>query len=153
MAFTFAGCAAGLLLMRARRAIVSLAAAGIVMVAFSRWLDHLPFRLYPVYDYWHTSPNFFLARLGFLLVILGLCFAWCALKPGKLWSPVEQLGTTSLLVYWVHIEFVYGRFSILPRRGSSLEMAALGLVAIIAVMTLLSLLKKNLPQRTQRAQR
>jgi uncharacterized membrane protein len=147
MAFTFAGCAAGLLLMRARRAIVGLTAAGIAMVALSRWWDHLPFSLYAVYDYWHTSPNFFLARLGFLLVILGFCYAWCALKPGKSWSPVEQLGTTSLLVYWVHIEFVYGRFSILPRRGSSLGMAALGLVAIIAAMTLLSWLKKNWPQR------
>ena len=30
-------------------------------------------------------------------------------------SPLIQLGKTSLLVYWVHIEFVYGRFSILRK--------------------------------------
>jgi hypothetical protein len=27
-------------------------------------------------------------------------------------SPLIQLGHTSLLVYWVHIEFVYGKYSI-----------------------------------------
>lgn len=147
MAFTFAGCAAGLLLMRARHAkkepasITAMATAGVALVLLSRWLDHLPVQFYAVYDYWHTSPNFFLARLGILLVILGCCFAWCAVKPGELWSPVEQIGTTSLLVYWVHIEFVYGRFSILPRRASSLEQAALGLAAISASMILLSVLR------------
>jgi fucose 4-O-acetylase-like acetyltransferase len=57
---------------------------------------------------------------------------------------VIQLGKTSLLVYWVHIEFVYGRFSILPKRASSIELASLGLVAIIVAMTLLSLLRTRL---------
>ena len=27
----------------------------------------MPRQLYPVYDYWHTSPEFFLMRLGMLL--------------------------------------------------------------------------------------
>ncbi len=147
MAFTFAGCAAGLLLMRARsvqkeaRAVATMTAAGVAIFVLARFFDHLPVELYAVYDYWHTSPNFFLARLGILLVILGGCYLWCAVKPAKLWSPVEQLGTTSLLAYWVHIEFVYGRFSIEARLGSSLEQAWIGLLEITAAMILLSALR------------
>ncbi len=147
LAFTFAGCAAGLVLMRGlrlqreRATALLLGAAGIVLYVLARWFDSLPVQLYAVYDFWHTSPNFLLARVGILLVILLFCYGWCRLKPGKLWSPVEQLGTTSLLVYWVHIEFVYGRFSILPRRGSSVALASLGLAIIIGAMTLLSWLR------------
>ncbi|MBI4466987.1 MAG: DUF1624 domain-containing protein [Acidobacteria bacterium] len=153
MAFTFAGCAAGLVLMRAvrvgrdRTTMLLLGGAGVGVGMLGLWLDSLPVQLYAVYDFWHTSPNFFLVRTGVLLVILLVVYAWCALKPGKRWSPVEQLGKTSLLIYWVHIEFVYGRFSILPKRASSIELASLGLVAIIVAMTLLSLLRTRLKGR------
>ena len=147
MGFAFGGCAAGLVVMRARSAgreaaaVAALAVGGAALALLSRWLDHLPGQFYAVYDYWRTSPNFFLARLGLLLVILGFCYLWCAIKPGKWWSPVEQLGSTSLLVYWVHIEFVYGRLTLLPKKGSSLEMASGGLLLITAMMVVLSLLK------------
>lgn len=147
VAFTFAGCAAGLVLMRAARAgrervvALLLGGVGVGLGALALWLDSLPVQLYAVYDFWHTSPNFFLVRVGVLLVILSLCYGWCSLKPGKLWSPLIQLGQTSLLVYWVHIEFVYGRFSILPKRGCSIELASLGLLIVFAAMTLLSLLR------------
>lgn len=153
LGFTFAGCAAGLVLMRAlragreRRAALLLGGAGVVLGALGLWLDSLSAQLYQVYDFWHTSPNFFLLRVGVLLAILGLVYFWCALQPAPLsgvWSPVEQLGKTSLLVYWVHIEFVYGRFSILPKRGSSVELASVGLLAIAVAMTLLSLLRTRM---------
>jgi uncharacterized membrane protein len=145
--FLFVGVAAGLIVMRARRTqregltILVLAALGGTVALLSRWIDHLPGQFYAVYNYWLTSPNFFLARAGLLLVILAGCYGWCALKPGKLWSPMEQLGSTSLLVYWVHIELVYGRLSILPKHRVSFATASWGLAAITVSMTLLSLLK------------
>ena len=153
MGFTFAGIAIGLLVMRAARAgreraaFVGLGGAGVVLAALALWLDSLPPQLYAVYDFWHTSPNFFLVRVGALQVILALAFAWCAVKPGKLFSPMIQLGKTSLLVYWVHIEFVYGRFSILPKGNSSFELASLGLLIIFVAMVLLSLARTRLKGR------
>ena len=53
-----------------------------------------------------------------LLVILTAAYAWCHWGAAQ-WgfSPVIQLGQASLLVYWVHIEFVYGRVSILPKHA------------------------------------
>ncbi len=49
-----------------------------------------------------------------------------------------QMGQTSLLVYWVHIEFVYGRFSILQKGAQSIPMATFGLLIITTAMVLLS---------------
>ena len=34
------------------------------LIALGLWLDARPVQLYAVYDFWHTSPNFFLVRVG-----------------------------------------------------------------------------------------
>jgi hypothetical protein len=95
--------------------------------------------LYAVYDYWHSSPNFFLLRCGILLEILFFVYAWCRWGLGMAgFSPLAQLGKTSLLVYWVHIEFVYGRFSILPKGKCGIALATAGLAAIFIEMLALS---------------
>jgi fucose 4-O-acetylase-like acetyltransferase len=153
-AIAFAGLAAGFVLFsdwaKQREALTAtlLGAGGAALYLLSNWLDALPVQLYAVYDYWHTGPNFFLARTGILLMILLACYAWCRWGPGE-WgfSPIIQLGQTSLLVYWVHIEFVYGRFSILPKRGVSIQTASLGLLAIFIAMVLLSLARTRLKGR------
>ena len=144
-AFAFAGLAVGFLLFAEWTAKNQAKAAGLFGVAgvalfyFSSWLDSRPVQLYAVYDYWHTSPNFFLARIGILLLILFGSYAWCKWGLGQAgFSPVIQLGTASLLVYWVHIEFVYGRFSILTKRAQTIPMATLGLLIIFVAMVLLS---------------
>ncbi len=153
-AFAFAGLAVGFLLMsdRARKSeawfVASLGALGIALGALAVWLDGRPAQLYAAYDFWHTSPNFFLVRVGILLVILFLCYAWCRWGFGtKGFSPILQLGNTSLLVYWVHIEFVYGRFSILPKRQMSIPAATLGLLTIFAAMVTLSLMRTRWKKR------
>jgi len=116
---------------------------GLIYVA--RWLDARPEQVYAVYDFWHTSPNFFLIRVGLLLAILAGTYLWCRWGAGQ-WgfSPLIQLGQTSLLVYWVHIEFVYGRFSILPKRAQTIQSASLGLLAIFLGMLVLSVFRTKL---------
>jgi uncharacterized membrane protein len=145
MGFAFAGLAVGFILhsewARAReaRVFVSLGMAGIAMVELSRWLDAQPLQLYPVYDYWRTSPEFFLVRVGMLLMILTATYVWCRWGLGA-WkfSPVIPLGQASLLVYWVHIEFVYGRVSILPKHAVGIGTATLGLLVISLAMLALA---------------
>src|SRR5256884_9523812 len=79
-------------------------------------------------------------RCGILLIILFLVYAWCRWGfAQKGFSPIIQLGKTSLLVYWVHIEFVYGRFSILPKGQCSALKATAGLITIFLAMLGLSL--------------
>src|SRR5216684_4455314 len=112
--------------------------------ALSVFFDSSSIHLYAVYDYWHSNPDFFLMRCGILLIILFLVYAWCRWGfAQKGFSPIIQLGKTSLLVYWVHIEFVYGRFSILPKGQCSALKATAGLITIFLAMVMLSLLRTN----------
>jgi uncharacterized membrane protein len=144
-AFAFAGLAVGFLLFsewtakNLGKAAALFGVAGLGLFFLSAWFDSLPAHLYPVYDYWHTSPNFFLARIGILMMIIFLSYAWCRWGAGQ-WgfSPLIQMGQASLLVYWVHIEFVYGRFSILAKRAQTIPKASLGLLIIFTAMVLLS---------------
>ena len=149
--FAFAGLAVGFLLFsdwaRQRQAamFLSAGAGGVGMIYAARWLDSRPVQLYAVYDYWHTSPEFFLLRVGLLLIVLCAAYAWCRWGAGQ-WgfSPLIQLGQTSLLVYWVHLEFVYGRFSILPKRVLDIRTASIGLLTICLAMLLLSWVRTRL---------
>jgi uncharacterized membrane protein len=139
--FAFAGLAAGFFLQnswvrgREGRTFFGFGITGIFLVEFARWLDERPTQLYPIYDFWHTDPNFFLIRMGLLMMILAASYAWCRWGAGQgKFSPLILLGQTSLLVYWVHIEFVYGRVSILPKRADGIGLASLGLLIIFLAM-------------------
>jgi len=150
-AFAFAGLATGFILFsdqaRAHTAktLALFAAAGAAAILAARQLDHSSFHLYSTYDYWHTSPNFLMMRIGLLLVIVFLSYAWCHWGLGtRGFSPLIQLGQTSLLVYWVHIEFVYGRFALLPKRAQSIPTASRGLLEIFLFMLILSLLRTRI---------
>jgi len=117
-----------------------LAVGGILSIAAGMVLDRVPARLYPVYDYWHTSPNFFAVKFGVLLLMLASSFWWCQWLGRRGFSWVAQIGQTSLLVYWVHIPFVYGRFNRYPHE-LSIAGASLGLTVVTGSMLLLSILK------------
>jgi uncharacterized membrane protein len=152
--FAFAGLAIGFLLRsewtgrHERRVFLLSGVFGIGLIQGARWLDSQPLHLYVTDDFWHTSPAFFLMRVGLLLTILCASYAWCHWGPGQ-WgfSPLIQLGQTSLLVYWVHIEFVYGRVSILSKHLQSIGTASIGLLLIFLAMLALSLARTKLKGR------
>jgi uncharacterized membrane protein len=149
-AFAFVGLAIGFFLVTdfaKRHEVLAFAFLGILGVAasaLSRLFDNSPIHLYAVYDYWHSNPTFFVMRCGLLLGILFISYAWCRWGLAQLgFSPLIQLGKTSLLVYWVHIQFVYGGLSILPRHKCSVAKATLGLLIIFLAMLALSLIRTN----------
>ena len=143
--FAFAGLAVGFALQsswvreREARLFLAFGAAGLVVVEGARWINSRPWQVYAVDDFWHTSPSFFMIRLGMLLVILAVSYAWCRWGAGQ-WgfSPLIQLGQASLLVYWVHMEFVYGRLSILPKHRVGISAASAGLLLIYVAMVALA---------------
>lgn len=164
VAFAFAGLAVGFLIFspwaRAHEggafALAGLACG--LLFALGEWLDAGRTQLYAVYDFWHTSPNFFLMRTGVLLGIVFGAYAWCrwgaALKVFKGlggFSPVIEMGRTSLFVYWAHIEFVYGRFSILAKRNQSILSATAGILIVFAAMVLLATIRNRMKGRGLRA--
>jgi uncharacterized membrane protein len=150
-AFAFAGLAAGFILIgekaRARSAqtLALFAVVGALTIFAARQFDHSSVHIYSTYDYWHTSPNFLVMRIGLLLVISFLSYAWCRWGLAtRGFSPLIQLGQTSLLVYWVHIEFVYGRFSLLPKRAENIPTATRGFIEITFLMLILSLIRTRI---------
>jgi uncharacterized membrane protein len=149
-AFAFAGVVVGYFLLsemgkHLQPVMVPLTAiSGLAIAGIGYGLDHLPFQLYPEYDFWHTSPNFFLIRLGIVIIVLALSDARCQMP--ALLSKSKALilmGQHSLLVYWVHIEFVYGRLHILPRHAESILGATAGLLVITLSMLLLAFLQSK----------
>jgi uncharacterized membrane protein len=155
-AFAFAGLATGFVILSAfgrrneARLFALLGVTGAAAIGLSMAFDASPFRWYAVYDYWHSNPNFLLLRAGVLLIILSLVFAWCRWGfAHKGFSPLMQLGQTSLLVYWVHIEFVYGRLSILPKQGCSIAKATFGLLIVLLAMLGLSLWRTSDKKRAK----
>jgi uncharacterized membrane protein len=158
-AFAFAGLAVGFVLFSdfAKKnevlTFTILGLTGVLACLLSLAFDAAPIHLYvpASYDYWHTSPNFFLMRCGVLLLILFLVYAWCRWGFAQRgFSPIIQLGNSSLLVYWAHIEFVYGRFSILPKRQCSIPKATAGLLVIFLAMLALSVLRTRWKRRPAR---
>jgi uncharacterized membrane protein len=161
-AFAFVGLAVGFVLFtsfaKRREAMLFtlLGSAGFLACFAAVVFDAIKVRLYDVdiYDYWHTSPNFLLIRCGLLLIILFLVYAWCRWGLAQVgFSPIIQLGKTSLLVYWVHIEFVYGRFSILPKHQCSVLQASIGLLIIFLAMLVLSLFRTQWKNRHAKIQK
>jgi uncharacterized membrane protein len=148
-AFVFAGAAVGMVVdglrvpERARRLQVTLAVAGALVV----WLAHqASFRpaLWAPSQYWTTSASFFFLRVGILTLLLPMGYLWEHTPfRHKLssWSPLEELGRSSLFVYWIHVEMVYGFFSRSIRRSLSLEGAMVAYVLFTVFLLALVLLK------------
>ncbi len=154
-AFAFAGLALGFFLFsdwasnHRSQALGLVGLGGVAAFLLSEWFDSRRTHLYAVYDYWHTSPAFFLARVGIVMGVISAGYAWCRWGLARTgFSPLKQLGQTSLLVYWVHIEFVYGRFTILTQQAQSIWTATLGLVVIFLAMLLLSIARTKTKGRS-----
>jgi fucose 4-O-acetylase-like acetyltransferase len=81
-----------------------------------------------------------------LLVIIAFAYLWGEYVIRDKWSWVKQLGTTSLLVYWVHIEIVYGRwFGGFKNNLDNYQVVAFS-VCLIAFMVALSVLRTKWPE-------
>ena len=114
------------------------AIGGAVLAVAALAAASLPIRLYASSDFWLNSPALILIKTGIILLIASTAFyltsRW---KPGH-WSPIRQLGTTSLLVYWVHTEVVYGTSLGAWKETLSVPQTILMAVFVIASMVLLS---------------
>jgi uncharacterized membrane protein len=155
--FAFLGLAFGLFLFTdfaqksEHRALFLTGTAGGLACGLSLWWDWSPVKFYAVYDYWRNSPNFFLMRCGILLLLALAIFAWCRWGPAtKGFSPVIQMGKASLLVYWVHIEFVYGRLSILPKSRTGIPFATMGMVVILCAVVAIAHWRINAQRQVSR---
>jgi uncharacterized membrane protein len=124
------------------RAMLWTMGIGLGVVAIARYFGDLPYSIYSKSDYWLNSPAMTLTKLGVVLILLAVAYLWIhAGIESEKWSLFRQLGTTSLLVYWVHIEIVYGRWFGIWKEDLSVGEVAAFTIILIALMTVLSLLR------------
>lgn len=119
------------------RAMQWAALLGIAMILTARYFANLPFSIYAKSEFWLDSPAQVLIKLGVTLVILAVAYAWTQYGAAPGWSWVRQFGTTSLLVYWVHIELVYGRW--LPWCKNNLDAMQTAVASLILILLMLLL--------------
>lgn len=116
---------------------------GFGLILGGQYFSNVPYSIYPKSEFWLDSPGLIVIKLGVVLLILALAFVWTEYAAGNTWSWLRQFGTTSLLVYWVHIELVYGRwFGSLKESLTNIECAICSVVVILAMLGL-SLLRTN----------
>ncbi len=127
---------------RLRRCFVLCCLAGAVMtstVGIVRHVDPTIIR-YPSEVIQQMGPGIFFHRLGLIGMLSAFGFLWCRVRGGR-FSAFRQLGRTSLLIYWVHVELCYGRLVFALRSRFALPGATLLLLGLTALMLGLSLLK------------
>jgi uncharacterized membrane protein len=149
--FVFAGAFVGILLEQMRRAEhpmrmqLGLAAASVLLAAAGYGASFLP-TIYQRSEFWTSSPTFFLLRTGLITLLLPLAYLWeRAPWRGTVsrWSPLEEFGRSSLFVYWIHVEMVYGFISKPIRRNLSFEGAIVAYVLFTGFILGLVLLKNR----------
>jgi fucose 4-O-acetylase-like acetyltransferase len=75
-------------------------------------------------------------------------YAW-EQRPGGAtkWSPLKQLGRTSLFIYWIHVEMVYGLLSLPLHRQLSWTQSWIALAIFCVFMLCCSMFKDWLVAR------
>ena len=82
---------------------------GGLMIAGGFVFEALPISIYPVADFWRTSPQFFFIRLGIVILLLvGLW--WGEQRFHYRGSFLTRFGQESLIVYTTHLMIIYGSF-------------------------------------------
>jgi hypothetical protein len=108
-----------------------------------QYVANMPYSIYAKSDFWLNSPAQVLTKQGVVLLMLAFAFLWTSYIAKEGWSWVRQLGTTSLLVYWVHIELVYGRWMWFWKTSLTVPQTVLSALAIILLMLALSTIRTN----------
>jgi uncharacterized membrane protein len=146
--FVFAGGAVGVLIAAARdaraerRLQVILGSIGVALVAFGFYTASRP-SIYASSSFWTSSPTWFAIRLGTLMIALTATYACEAAVsaqrerrvPGAATiDPLARLGRSSLFVYWIHVELVYGYASWMWRHRLPLWGTAIAFVLFSVLM-------------------
>jgi len=126
------------------RAMQWVALTGGATIIACQYLAQAPISLYAKSDFWLDSPAQVLTKQGVTWVMLAFAFLWTRFGvAGDRWSWVRQVGTTSLLVYWVHIEMVYGRSLWFLKNALTVGQTVAGAVLMILLMVGLSAARTN----------
>ena len=122
------------------------ALTGFALILCGLYFAQFPYSIYPSADFWLDSPALVACKMGATLLMAAAAFLWTEYFSTG-WSWVRLLGTTSLPVYWVHVELVYGRwFWFYKERLTPWECVA-ACAVLILLMIAMSLAIRRVPWR------
>jgi hypothetical protein len=116
---------------------------GLALLFAGQYFSGIPYSIYPKSEFWIDNPVLILMKLGITLLLVSFAYLWTHTMVAHTWSWVAQLGTTSLLVYWVHIELVYGQWFYYWKDALNIPQTIAASAGIIALMVLLSHARTN----------
>jgi uncharacterized membrane protein len=123
------------------RAMQWAALLGVILIVACRYFADLPFSVYAQSEFWLNSPAQVLIKQGVTLLLGAAAFVWTRHAANGGWSWVRQFGTTSLLVYWVHVELVYGRWLWFLKNNLNLAQTLAVALGVILLMLAISTAK------------
>jgi uncharacterized membrane protein len=150
-AYAFAGLALGVVWRSAfaagpakvGRSVLKVASFGLLLAIAGRWIHEwlVPY-VGDASDANHgwTAPARFGYRLGACLAVTaGLyLFERFELTGGGWWELLRRMGQASLLIYWVHVDLVYGQLSSSIRQALTIPQASWRLAVLLAAMAALA---------------
>ena len=117
---------------------------GGLALAFSAYtISSMSTSIYAKSDFWLNSPALIFIKVGAILMLIAFAWLWNLQLSPQSWSWVRQFGLTSLLVYWVHIELVYGNAFGFLKESLGVGQTVIASVVTILAMLGLSLLRTN----------
>jgi len=150
--FLLAGAIAGELVYAAqteaqeRRLQAGLLISGLIGIVAGYATSFRP-SIYPVANFWTSSPTFFFMRLGICTAMLPVArgvdrfhafarrqFSSYFSAPDVPGRVITTLGKSSLFVYWIHVEMAYGGLSRPLKRALPLELSLVATVALCALL-------------------
>jgi uncharacterized membrane protein len=140
------GIAAGLTVKRAAEISMDRLMQWCVLIGFaliftSQYFSNLPYSIYPSSNFWTNSPALIFIRSGVILAFLAGSYLWTEYGARPVWSWMQTMGKTSLMVYWVHVVIVYGGWTRPLRRNLTIPQTALATLLLTAMMVALSAAK------------
>jgi uncharacterized membrane protein len=120
---------------------------GLAVIAAALTLSDYEYSLYPSPEFWIDSPGLVACKMGALFLMAAGAYLWTEyLSPsGRSW--VRLLGVTSLPVYWVHVELVYGQSTLwLHQRLTPLQ-CVFASAALVLLMVGMAWAIRRLPWR------
>ncbi|MCC6538165.1 MAG: DUF1624 domain-containing protein [Bryobacterales bacterium] len=120
-----------------------IALLGFALILAGQFFGGIPFSIYPKSDFWLDSPALTFIKLGVIFIGLAAAFVWNRWVIRDRWNWLRQIGTTSLLIYWVHIELVYGRWFWWWKENLNVTQTVVAAVLVVLLMLGLSLAQTN----------
>jgi uncharacterized membrane protein len=111
--FVFAGAGCGVLLENAsdgrteRRVLTAFAVAGAAVLVLG-FATATRASIYAQSSFWTSSPTYFAIRVGVLMLGLAILAGMVGAISARRGLLLARLGRSSLFIYWIHVELVYG---------------------------------------------